>query len=136
MTDNTVTVGGFSGLFDTIQPTGLTLTGKRNLENKLTRLMRKRGMHATKELILTLLGASAGSTALAQRTRGDYDDLTPGEPVVLGGVRPLEVEDQVNRATTAADVTKLTSILNDIFQPSSYPVDVSGNGGGGKVGII
>lgn len=136
MAENNVTVTGFSGLFDTILPTGLTLTGTRNLENRLTRLMRNRGMHVNKELILTLLGASAGSTAAATRTRADYNDVTPGEPVVRGGVVPLEAEVQINRATTAGDVTQLSAILNDIFYPSSYPVDVSGNGGGGKVGVL
>jgi len=136
MPAHNVAVTGFSGLFDTILPTGLTVTGYRNLERKLTAAFRNRGLHIQKELMLTLLGASAGSTALAQRSRVQYTDNTPGDPIVHGGARTVEVEDQVNRATTAADTTHLTAILNDIFQPSSYPVDVSGNGGGGKVGII
>jgi hypothetical protein len=39
----------------------------------------------------------------------------------------------VNRNTTAADVTQITALLDRTTYPASYPVDLSGNGGGGKL---
>lgn len=135
MSTHPQTISGFSGLFDTIEATGLTIYGTRNVERHITRMFKHRGLASQKELMLTLLGTAAGSTANASRTRLQYTDVVPGEPVVLGGVRPIEAESQVNRVTTADDIADLNALLTNAFT-GALVADLSGNGGGGKVGSI
>jgi hypothetical protein len=44
----------------------------------------------------------------------------------------IETINIVNRATTAADLTAFQALISRVVQPSTYPPDISGNGGGGK----
>lgn len=93
-------------------------------------------MRVTRELLDTVLGAAAGSAASATHARveGDRD---PGNPVVNGGQVDIETVTDISRNSTAADVTALKAeLVNVNKQPSSYPTDASGNGGGGKLGLI
>jgi hypothetical protein len=48
----------------------------------------------------------------------------------------METVTTVNRNTTAADLTYAQGLVDRVFNAeiSSYPVDLSGNGGGGKRG--
>lgn len=56
-------------------------------------------------------------------------------PFALGGLRTIEsVTGPYNGVTTAAQVTYLNSNVYDpVAAVQTYPTDVSGNGGGGKV---
>lgn len=79
-------------------------------------------------LLLDLLGVVSGSTAsyTYKQVAGQTGDNN------LGGVRPIETITVINRASTAADITAITALINRQVYPSSYPADLSGNGGGGK----
>jgi hypothetical protein len=86
-------------------------------------------------LFLALLGAAAGGTALATRP------MIVGSPLSAdangaqgGGVVPVQTVTVINRATTATDVTNLKTLTNFTRGPASYVSDVSGNGGGSKLG--
>ena len=92
-------------------------------------LMRRPGSRKQRELLLTLLGASAGSAALETRKRVSADDEANG---VVGNMT-IETIDVVNRNTTADDDTALTAMLSRKPWPSAYVEDASGNGGGGRV---
>ena len=123
---------GFSGLFDTIQPTGHTLLETEPLEKRVSKLMRHEGMRELKELMLTLNGATAGSAALSQYSRAATFN-TVGSAPGGGGQRTIDTIDAVNRNTVAADKTSIDAMLEEEFVPATYPTDPSGNGGGGQL---
>lgn len=95
-------------------------------------LGRRREYRKAKALLNALIGATAGGTAADTYKRVSAPSgLTASEQ--LGGLRTIDTVTVINRATTAADVTNEKYPLNDTFRPSTYPVDPSGNGGGGKL---
>ena len=124
----------YSGLFDGHYGTPHTLLADNpgNLEVRLSKIVANtEGSRRDKELLLTLIGASAGSTAAASYTRAQAPvGLTDG--AALGGLRTIETVSVLNRATTSDDVTRLKANVDRKFAPTSYPADASGNGGGGK----
>ena len=126
----------FSGLFDNEFSDGPhTLQFNRSsVRRNISRLFRKVGVAKLRELMLELTGTAAGASALATRTR----IVAPADSDDIGGVRLTEVIDKVNRVTAAADETDIdTKVLVSLsaIAPASYPVDASGNGGGGKGGF-
>lgn len=115
------------------------LLGKHQLRRKLAKMSKRRGYAATMEIIDQLLADSTpASTATFQYKRVQQTAGYAGSgPAVGGGVVPIETVSKVNRAVTAADVTSLRKVLpggSEIdSQPSTYPTDLSGNGGGGRL---
>lgn len=107
------------------------LVDKTSIRKRASLLFRQRGAGVLKELMLTLNGAAAGSTALLTRTRVE---AKVGLTEELGGVVDIETVDLVNRVTTAADKSDIDTVLSESREPSSYPTDPSGNAGGGKLG--
>jgi len=98
-------------------------------DDKIAYLLSVPGSRETRRLMLTLLGATAGPAAAETRRR------RPGitalaDPQQLGGLVSVETTYYINRATTAGDVTRLKAMIGRTPGPSSYPRDVSGNGGG------
>lgn len=81
-----------------------------------------------------------GETATATKLLVRAQDTSPGDVTAvgeLGGVRPVDNTNIINRATTQADIDYVVALLTNRFGPvipTGYPVDLSGNGGGGKVG--
>lgn len=85
----------------------------------IAQMLNKIGMQKDRELMRTLLGVAPGSTATKQRSRVAHS-LSQ-----LGGVRTIETQTLVNRATTSADVTDLlATLLAFVSRPTSYPRDV------------
>jgi len=123
---------GFSGLFDTIQPSGHTLLETEPLRKRVSKLFRNEGLRSFKELMITLNGVAAGSAALAQFARAATFS-TPGSAPAGGGARTIDTVDAVNRVSATADQTAITAMLEEEFVPGSYPADPSGNGGGGQL---
>src|SRR5262245_53435446 len=80
-------------------------------------------------LAAQLSGQAPGGTATAsytQRTAVQADG--PNQ----GGLVPISTKSVINRATTAADETRMDTVMfKPVFAPLVYPVDKSGNGGGG-----
>ena len=122
----------FSGLFDHYHGTGHSFIQKGNTKRAMSQLLRRPKNKALRELMTTLLGASAGATAADTVTRVAAHD--PDNVDTLGGVRSIETVTNVNHATTAADVT---DINDKMFSPNNsvFVADKSGNGGGGKLGF-
>lgn len=127
-------MASYSGLFDGVHGSAhALLTNKTgNAETMIARLFSKKsGQRAVlRELMVTLTGATAGSTAAVTNKRvqaaADVDNN------VQGGARVIETDTLVNRVTTSADATRILGALQLSSQPT-YPVDASGNGGGGKL---
>lgn len=78
-------------------------------------------------LLNALVGAGAGGTATKTKKQIQWQQGSPG------GLIPIETITLVNRATTANDVTAFQALFNRLNGPVTYPADVSGNGGGGKM---
>lgn len=109
------------------------------LETTIAKLYNRNEMREQKELILTLLGVVAGSTALSTYKRVGTPISTSGAVPVptttgeMGGAVNIETVTVINRATTAADLTYLTSVFDGTMSPGSgaaitYVNDLSGNG--------
>ena len=121
----------------------------------LMRMLRKRGMREYGEVLSTLLTDSTPDSA-ASVTIAQVDAVaTPGGTNSQGAVRGITSNEIVGlslnsdkddasaataRDVTAADVTAMqTEIIpsgSRALRSPTYPTDVSGNGGGGKVGGI
>ena len=103
--------------------------GNNPNERQLKRLMRRRGMRPVQELILTLLGAVAGSTASVTYKRvAGQGNSGPSSVGALGGARLMETRTQISRVTTAADVTRITDVLTRGPKATVDVHDASGNG--------
>jgi len=89
-----------------------------NYRKIIARMLNLKQNRKDRALLSTLLGASAGSTATATLKRVAHSVSE------LGGLRTVETESLVDRATTSDDDTLLTAeYLTYSSRPSSYPVD-------------
>lgn len=135
------TVTGYQGFWYLHAPIGqggaYNLYGNRYaVEQKIAHAFGRRGFKQTRCLMYALLGAGTGGAASETETRVSAPNaLTSSQQ--LGGLRTMETVTIVNRNTTAADLTYMQNMLNRVYNSApaiaSYPVDLSGNGGGGKV---
>lgn len=96
-------------------------------DERIAKMLRNGGMSLVlRRLLQTLTGVAPGATATQTKKQIQWQQGSPG------GVIPVETVTLINRATTAADVTALQALFVRSPTPASYPVDLSGNGGGGK----
>lgn len=98
--------------------------------NRLRSLALRSGFRKYSGLFKALIGAASGGTALKTHSQ-IAADANVGDPASGGGSRTIEVITDVNRVTTAGDITALKLLLTDTvrFMPNPYVVDLSGNGG-------
>jgi len=102
--------------------------GLQQGDDRISKMLRNGGQtSAITQILLTLLGAAVGGTAT--KTKKQVQGVVGG----YGGPIPIETITLVNRATTAADLAALQGLVNRVVFPASYPADLSGNGGGGKL---
>lgn len=86
---------------------------------------------------------AGGSAVVIESNKGAttykrvQESAVVGDPTAGGGLVPIETVTQIapDSAVTAADETLIDEITNDDVQPT-YPVDASGNGGGGKLAHV
>lgn len=103
--------------------------GQTQDDDRMAKIFRKSGLakKMLKALFLQVLGAAPGAVGnvtykQVQGTTGD----------AYRSLRQIETT-SINRSSTAADVLALEGMVSRLTAPASYPRDVSGNGGGGKV---
>jgi hypothetical protein len=121
----------WSGLWNGVHGANHTLIGARNnLQMRIAKLFAREGARSDAQIIKALTGAAAGETAAESRKRVVATVATNGYD--QGGARAIETVNVINRATTAGDVTAVDAALEQKFAPTTYPVDRSGMGGGGK----
>lgn len=112
---------------------------RSKLEWELARVLNRNQMREIRELSLTLLGAAAGDTALSTYKRVSSPtntNLAVPEAIGvgdLGGSRTIDTITVINRVTTAADITYLTSIYDGTMSPGNpnaitFVNDSGGNG--------
>lgn len=127
----------YSGLFNGVYGEDHALlsntVNKQNAQTLLTRLFSRRlySRGGLGEVINTLVGGASGDAAALSHKRVEArQDLSQN---VQGGLVPIETFEDVDRNTTADDVTNITGALTQKSSPT-YTADVGGNGGGGKLG--
>jgi len=104
--------------------------GVQQGDDRMAKMFRNGAMtSAVTRLMYTLLGAAPGSNATKTKAQVQWQQGSPG------GLIPIETITLVSRNTTAADLAAFQALMNRTPTPSSYPADLSGNGGGGKVGL-
>lgn len=105
-------MASWSGLFDGTYGAAYATQFSRVGANTyvVNRLVRRMGNNKLVELLDTLIGAAAGSTAL--RTHAQI--TSPSYSYERGGKRTIETVTDINRASTAADVTALKDIFNNL----------------------
>lgn len=82
-------------------------------------------------MVKAVTGAGVGGTATST-----YKRVAAVQGGQQGGLIQVETVTPINRVTVAADVTALTALWNRTVNPASYPTDLSGAGGGGKLAFI
>ncbi len=106
------------------------------VERGISRVFARQNERVAKRIIYTLLGASVGGTATETFAQiSAPTGLT--QSAALGGLRTVDTVTAVNRATTAADLTYMQSMITRMINTptiANYATDASGNGGGGKAG--
>lgn len=112
------------------------LYGRNSIEQMASMHLGKPGYRTVRRAMRALLGAGTGSSKAESVTQ-----IAPGTPfndATHGGVRTVASVTLQSGNTTAADLTYVQGIVDRAFNMApaiaSYPVDISGNGGGGKVG--
>ena len=115
----------YSGLFNDNNPAGYSLlVNKAPARNRIRHMMNKQGFRTIKELFDTLIGATSGATATAS-----YSRVKDEVGAVGGGLRVIETVTDINRATTAADITALKEFTSAVPKNTTFVADLSGNGG-------
>lgn len=106
---------------------------RTNTERTLGRVLAKRGNTGLRKVWRALTGVAPGASVTDTYAR--VLGPTAFTPYALGGLRTIEtVTTPYNRVTAAADVTYIdTNIIDPVAAVQTYPTDLSGNGGGGKV---
>lgn len=124
----------WAGLWDGVymQPHALRNDAGSALRG-VARLMAPQAMRAYGRIGDMLTGSVLGSVvqeSIAQVVATRADGANLGGKVAIA---PTVI---INRVTTAQDEAILDAQLTPSFAPSPYPVDKSGNGGGGKLGTL
>lgn len=108
------------------------LVNKMPRRTQIKRIVNRDGFRTFTALFNALVGAATGSNVTATHTRVSHTDRgnSLGGPASdLGQPIVLSVTD-INRNTTAADVTALKEMVYNVTKrPVPYPSDLSGNGG-------
>jgi len=99
-------------------------------DDRIVKMLRNGGgTIASTRILYTLLGQAVGANATQTKKQIKWEQGSPG------GLIPVETINIVNRATNANDLAAWQSLISRVVQPSTYPPDLSGNGGGGKQAI-
>jgi hypothetical protein len=125
-------MAGWQGLWthEAGNPAGYSLLVDKNpIRGRAKSIVLRKSFRKTRELLDTLIGAASGSAASATHKEIDHAS-TPLDVGALGGARTITTITDISRNTTAADITALKEFLvNVTHRPTTYPRDLSGNGG-------
>lgn len=112
MTIATATVKG--GFFETNGVASLaSISGEAAQRRLIRQSFGDKSMFAMRAIVTALTGVAPGATATK-----NYTAVAPA--VELGGVRAIETQVLVNRATTAADVTEIVSELLSLATKGTF----------------
>jgi hypothetical protein len=109
-----------------------TLVNKMPRLNSMRRVVNRQGFRVNKELLDTLIGATSGGAALASHSEVSNGTLTTNGGVATPGAGVIASVTDINRVSTAADITTLKEFLFNVNVKPAFPRDLSGNGGGAQ----
>lgn len=126
----------WSGLYNDIGGAEHSLlVNKPKQFRDIARAFRRRSSTVIREVIDTVTnGSSINGAAAVTYPRIDGDPQAGGTPGG-GGVRSITSVEKIaaSSTTTAAQATQVDGLVDYDTQPSTYPDDLSGNGGGGAL---
>lgn len=119
-----------AGTANTAATTGyVAMNGIQQGDDRIVKMLRNGGgTIASTRILYTLLGQAIGANATQTKKQIKWEQGSPG------GLIPVETINIVNRNTNANDLAAWQALISRVVQPSTYPPDLSGNGGGGKGG--
>jgi hypothetical protein len=106
--------------------------GMSQNDDGLSKILFDRGNRPIRRLLLTLLGSVVGSNATETYPRVQANQLM-NQPLQGGGLVTIETATQINRNTTAADLSNVVNALSR-SPITTFPTELSGTSGGGKLG--
>jgi len=114
------------------------LVNRSPINRRVSQAFRRRSLTALREKIDTVVASSSINGAAAVTREQIPTTVDPGNPGSGGGVRANETVTVIaaSSTTSAADATEVDNLVDYSTQPTSYPTDPSGNGGGGKLGLL
>lgn len=104
------------------------LVNKNPRRNAMRRSVNRDSFRVITALFNALIGAASGGAtgAITHKRVGAITTTQIGDG---GGLRTIETITDINRVTTAADVTKLKEMVYGVkTAPASYPANLAGNG--------
>ena len=105
------------------------LVNKNPRRTALRRFVNRESERVGAALFNALIGATTGANVTATHKRLAGETVTPVGPAQMGGLRTIETKTDINRNTTAADVTVLKEMTFNVRNRPTYVRDLSGNGG-------
>ena len=126
----------YSGLFNGVYNETHSLQVNRSpIHRKISQALRRRSSTVIREVIDTVVAASSINGAAAVTYKQIAGDPGAGNPVTGGGVRTIETVTKIAAATntSAAQATQVDALVDFKSAPATYPVDLAGNGGGGRL---
>lgn len=127
-----VPVGGWSGLFNHVYGEQYIRIDGQNVRRGFGMSIRNWGRYGYNQVIKAFVTGTVGTLAQAPGRWITAQD--PTDPFTIGGVRPITTHYAINRNVTAADQLALQQDISFNNRPT-WPLDKSGNGGGGKGGL-
>ena len=112
--------------------------GRASSEMCISQLLAKGGFRVVRLVLRTLIGAAPGASAAESYTRVGTVQQESITGIGPGGLRTMETYVANSGNSTAAQEAYIENLIVDARfnqNPSSYPVDLAGVGGGGKVGV-
>ena len=141
-------VSGYSAFFDPalarpgngaeLNYNAMPRYGRSCSEMSISQLLAKGGFRGVRRVLRTLVGAAPGSPAAESYTRVGTAEQASITGIGPGGLRSMETYVVNAGNSTAAQETYIENLIVDARfnqNPPSYPVDVAGVGGGGKLGV-
>jgi hypothetical protein len=112
--------------------------GRASSEMCISTLLAKGGFRGVRRVLRSLIGAAPGAAAAESYTRVGTVQQESITGIGPGGLRTMETYVANSGNTTSAQETYIENLIVDARynqNPSSYPVDLAGVGGGGKLGV-
>jgi hypothetical protein len=131
---NVTTLGGWYERFNGTNYTGGTYQ-RDSFDRTLSNVLARPGYRRTAAIMRALNGVAPGAAYSVTKYRIAAPTAAAS---MFGGTRTVEAVVQSGTTTTAMRDEINGRVYDDVakvMQPSAYPVDLSGNGGAGKVGF-
>jgi len=119
-------------VFATGQGNGVVqFNGQSQNDDRLSKQFRKLGPAI--KILKTIFNAQIGNVVGVNTGPISYKRVLATNADVRPAAGLVETITQAGRGTTTADIAAFRGMISRAVAPTTYPKDVSGNGGGGKV---